>query len=51
MDGKFTLVAKEGETLVFSFIGYVSEEVVVGAAQSAIKMVLNPDLIGLDGLW
>lgn len=42
MNGKYTLSAPEGVTLVFSSIGYTNEEIVVGGQSSIdVKMVLN----------
>src|SRR5258706_15616840 len=43
-DGKYTLnVTGSGATLVFSFIGYKTEEVAV-SNQTDIKVTLNPDI-------
>lgn len=41
-DGKYSIEAGNSETLVFSFIGYVSQEVVVGN-QTTVDIVLQPD--------
>ena len=46
-DGKFTLKVKPGQKLVFSFVGYVSQTVVV-AQQSTINIALAPQTQGLD---
>jgi TonB-linked SusC/RagA family outer membrane protein len=42
-DGKFSLNAGESDVLVFSFIGYVSQEVTVNN-QSVIDVVMEPDI-------
>ncbi len=47
VSGKYELTAEPEETLVFSFIGYLSEEVMVGTRQE-INIVLVPDITGLD---
>lgn len=47
IDGKFSLTAKVGSTLVFSYIGYTSQEIVVGA-QKTIDVVLNQMSTGLS---
>ncbi|MCE7056778.1 TonB-dependent receptor [Algoriphagus sp. AGSA1] len=47
LDGEFTLQVNEGETLVFSFIGFVEKEVVV-QNQTVINIVLEEDLQSLD---
>ncbi len=48
VDGKFSLnVASANSVLVFSFIGYTSQEVVVGA-QTAINITLVESAVGLD---
>ena len=47
VDGGFTVTVKEGATLVFSFVGYNSTEVVVGA-QSSIKVSLDPNVTALN---
>lgn len=46
-DGNYSIEASSSETLVFSFIGYVSQEVLVGN-QSTISIVLQPDYAELD---
>jgi TonB-linked SusC/RagA family outer membrane protein len=47
MDGKFTLSVPEGSTLVFSFVGYTAQEVVVGT-QTTINVALAPDAKALS---
>jgi TonB-dependent SusC/RagA subfamily outer membrane receptor len=47
VDGGFSVTVKEGATLVFSFVGYNSTEVVVGA-QSSIKVALEPNVTALN---
>ena len=47
VDGKFTLNAKSSDILVFSFVGFLSEEIPVGN-QTEISISLTPDIIGLD---
>jgi TonB-linked SusC/RagA family outer membrane protein len=43
VDGTFTLTIPEGEaTLVFSFVGYLSQEVVIGS-QTHFEILLAPD--------
>ncbi|SNS34770.1 TonB-linked outer membrane protein, SusC/RagA family [Belliella buryatensis] len=42
MDGRYTIQASANETLVFSFIGFVSQEFAVGSA-STINVTLNSD--------
>ena len=46
-DGKFRVVADKGATLVFSFIGYVKQEVVLGD-QTTITVTLAPDAQSLN---
>ncbi len=43
MDGKFTLKVNEGATLQFSFVGFLTEEVVVGD-QTVIDVSLTADI-------
>ena len=40
IDGKFSVTAQTGQTLVFSYIGYVTQEIKVGAS-SVINVVLK----------
>ncbi|MBF9237220.1 TonB-dependent receptor [Hymenobacter sp. BT683] len=47
MDGKFTISVPENTTLVFSFVGYTSQEVVVGT-QTTINVALVPDAKALS---
>ncbi|HLW07110.1 MAG TPA: carboxypeptidase-like regulatory domain-containing protein, partial [Marinilabiliaceae bacterium] len=46
-DGSYSLVAQKGDVLVFSFIGYANQEVVVGDA-TTINIAMVSDMIGLD---
>ncbi len=47
LDGSYALSAPEGSTLVFSFIGYVAQEINVGN-QSTIDVTLREDETSLD---
>ncbi len=47
VDGNFSLEVPEDAILVFSFVGYVSQEVVL-KGQSVINTSLSPDLTSLD---
>ncbi len=46
-DGTYSLTANKGDVLVYSFIGFTSQEVVVGDQQK-INIELQPDVIGMD---
>jgi TonB-dependent SusC/RagA subfamily outer membrane receptor len=47
IEGAYTLGVPDNSTLVFSYVGFVSEEVVVGN-QSVVDLVLTPDLTQLE---
>lgn len=47
MDGKYSIDVNENATLVFSFIGYSTQEIVVGKNQK-IDVVLETETEGLD---
>jgi TonB-linked SusC/RagA family outer membrane protein len=47
INGKFTVEASAGDVLVFSFIGYISEEVAV-TNQTAVNVTLAPNIQSLD---
>lgn len=47
LDGKFSISARQGQTLVFSYIGYKPQEIKVGAA-SVINVSLQEDNEVLD---
>jgi TonB-linked SusC/RagA family outer membrane protein len=47
VDGKYTLNAASSDILVFSYVGFLSEEIAVGS-QTEISISLTPDIIGLD---
>ena len=49
LDGDFEIAAKEGQTLVISFVGYNSQEVAVGK-ETTIKVLLKTDSKQLDAL-
>ncbi|WP_067147479.1 SusC/RagA family TonB-linked outer membrane protein [Pseudotamlana agarivorans] len=46
-DGKYTILAKTGDVLVFSFVGYTTQNVTV-AASSSINVTLPEDTESLD---
>ncbi|MDA3893423.1 MAG: TonB-dependent receptor [Salinivirgaceae bacterium] len=47
IDGKYTLTANENDIIVFSFIGYANQEVVI-TNQTEINISLAADNVGLD---
>jgi TonB-linked SusC/RagA family outer membrane protein len=49
IDGNFSVVANQGDIIVFSFVGYLSEEVTVGS-ETTIKISLVENIIDLDEL-
>lgn len=49
VDGKFSLEAPDDATLIFSYTGYLSQEIVVGA-QTTISISLKTDTKLLDGV-
>ena len=49
-DGKFALDVNEGESLVFSFIGFQNQTVVITSANTKLDIVMVSDVIGLDEL-
>jgi TonB-dependent starch-binding outer membrane protein SusC len=46
-EGNFNLNVDQGSTLVFTFIGFVKEEIVIENG-NPVKISLIPDLVGLD---
>ena len=46
-DGSYTLEASEGDVLVFSFVGYLVQEVAVGT-ETVINVALEPDVLSLE---
>lgn len=49
-EGKFTISAKTGETLVFSYVGFTSQEVPITAATKTLNILLQPDAAVLDAV-
>lgn len=47
LDGNYSIEVSADETLVFSFIGYTAQEILVGN-QTTINVVLQPDVALLD---
>ena len=47
IDGKFSVNAEQGQTLIFSYIGYQTQEIQIGAS-SVINVVLKEDTEMLD---
>ena len=48
LDGKFALTAESGATVVFSYIGYLRKELTVANTVADLKVVLQPDVAGLE---
>jgi TonB-linked SusC/RagA family outer membrane protein len=48
LDGKFSLSVASGSTLVFSYIGYLRQEVTVTNTVTDLKVTLKPDVAGLE---
>ncbi|MCL8006950.1 TonB-dependent receptor [Gelidibacter japonicus] len=46
-DGNYSIKVSKGETIVYSFIGFIKEEVIVGN-QTDISLRLSPDTTALD---
>lgn len=49
IDGMYTIEASTGDVLIFSFIGYLNEEVTI-SSETVIDIQLVEDIIGLDEL-
>lgn len=48
-DGRFTIELPEGRrTLVFSFVGFATQEVTVPEGETNIDVSMEPDVVGLD---
>ena len=47
IDGQYTINASEGDILLYSFIGYLNEEVTI-AGNTTIDIALAVDVVGLD---
>ena len=46
-DGKFIIQVESGSSLIFSFIGFISQEVIVGQDEE-ITIILTQDVVGLE---
>ena len=48
-DGQFTIELPEGRrTLVFSFVGFSTQEFTVPEGETEIEVTMEPDIVGLD---
>lgn len=47
VDGNYSITVSNADILVFSYVGYLENEVTVGD-QEVINLALSPDIIGLD---
>ncbi len=47
LDGNYSIMADEGDILVFSFVGMKTQEIVVGS-ESTIDVSMEQDLLGID---
>lgn len=47
IDGNYSIEASEGDILLFSFVGYLNEEITVGA-NTVVDVALSVDMVGLD---
>ncbi|MDG2425993.1 MAG: TonB-dependent receptor [Flavobacteriales bacterium] len=48
LDGRFTINVDAGSTLVFSYIGYLKQEISVANTVADLKVELKPDITGLE---
>ena len=49
-DGNFTIKVESGSSLIFSYVGYISQEVLVGQEEEII-MNLTSDIVVLFQYW
>ena len=47
-DGSFSIAAKKGDILIFSFVGYISTEIKLLSAPSVQKVALKANSVNLD---
>lgn len=48
-DGQFTIEMPDGRrTLIFSFVGFATQEVNVPEGETTIEVLMEPDVVGLD---
>ncbi|QQY83294.1 TonB-dependent receptor [Tamlana sp. s12] len=47
-DGGFTIEASAGETLVFSYLGYITKEIKITEETNNLNVILEADVSGLD---
>jgi hypothetical protein len=47
LDGNYSISVSDQDVLIFSYMGYLNEEVAVGS-QTVINFNITPDIIGLD---
>lgn len=50
LDGKYTINVNEGDVLVFSFLGYLDEEITI-AAQTVVDVTLVPDVTAMEEVY
>ena len=48
-NGQFTLNVAQGKTLVFSYVGYTTQEITVKG--SSLKIIMEEDSKTLDEVW
>ena len=48
VDGKYTLSVPEGGTIVYTFIGYASQEIRLSPGQILVEVVLQPSVTAMD---
>ncbi len=48
LDGEYEVTAPEGASLVFSYVGYISQEIQLSPGQSSLDIVLQLDIQALD---
>ncbi|MCK7537405.1 MAG: carboxypeptidase-like regulatory domain-containing protein [Marinilabiliales bacterium] len=48
VDGEYSLMAQPGDVLLFTFIGYLPQEVTVAAGQTVINVAMRTDVQALD---
>src|SRR5690606_29926302 len=49
-DGNYSITVEQGQTLVFSYVGFATQEVPVTASTNTLNLKLQPDAAVLDAV-
>lgn len=48
LDGNYSIAINKGDVLIFSYVSYLQEEILVDGSTTTLDVILVPDMVGID---